>query len=193
MPTDWRKRIKTEKYDMYLGEWRATSRPLRVAQRHLRRRRLADHWNDQKYLDMIKAANVEPDRREAQADVRGGGEVHDPGSDGDDSAVRRRSALGRAAVGRRGCKVSPFDCLSISSSDATIDQALDCAYPEPSPEGNSTMRAYLARRTAELHPVDALSYTLVFMLIHLTPGNPWDNIDKPFAPEVLQSLEQNIT
>jgi ABC-type dipeptide/oligopeptide/nickel transport system permease component len=34
-----------------------------------------------------------------------------------------------------------------------------------------------------------LVYTIIFALIHLTPGNPWDNIDKPFPPEVLQNLE----
>jgi ABC-type dipeptide/oligopeptide/nickel transport system permease component len=33
-----------------------------------------------------------------------------------------------------------------------------------------------------------LVYTIIFALIHLTPGNPWDNVDKPFPPEVLQNL-----
>lgn len=52
------------------------------------------------------------------------------------------------------------------------------------------MRAYLARRLLSFIPSMLSAYTLVFLLIHLTPGNPWDNIDKPFPPEVLQSLEQ---
>jgi ABC-type dipeptide/oligopeptide/nickel transport system permease component len=52
------------------------------------------------------------------------------------------------------------------------------------------MRAYLARRLLSFVPSMLSAYTLVFLLIHLTPGNPWDNIDKPFPPEVLQSLEQ---
>jgi ABC-type dipeptide/oligopeptide/nickel transport system permease component len=52
------------------------------------------------------------------------------------------------------------------------------------------MRAYLARRLLSFIPSMLSAYTLVFFLIHLTPGNPWDNIDKPFPPEVLQSLEQ---
>lgn len=34
-----------------------------------------------------------------------------------------------------------------------------------------------------------LVYTIIFALIHLTPGNPWDNVDKPFPPDVLQNLE----
>jgi ABC-type dipeptide/oligopeptide/nickel transport system permease component len=33
-----------------------------------------------------------------------------------------------------------------------------------------------------------LVYTIIFALIHLTPGNPWDNVDKPFPPQVLQNL-----
>jgi oligopeptide transport system permease protein len=31
-------------------------------------------------------------------------------------------------------------------------------------------------------------YTLVFVLIHATPGNPWDTSNKPFPPQVLQNL-----
>ena len=31
-------------------------------------------------------------------------------------------------------------------------------------------------------------YTLVFGMIHATPGNPWDTGDKPFPPQVLQNL-----
>jgi peptide/nickel transport system permease protein len=34
-----------------------------------------------------------------------------------------------------------------------------------------------------------LFYTIIFTLIHLTPGNPWDNIDKPLRPDVLANLE----
>lgn len=34
-----------------------------------------------------------------------------------------------------------------------------------------------------------LFYTLVFVLIKLTPGNPWDTSEKPFRPEVLKALE----
>lgn len=52
------------------------------------------------------------------------------------------------------------------------------------------MRSFLVRRLLSFIPSMLLVYTIVFALIHLTPGNPWDNIDKPFPPEVLQSLEQ---
>src|SRR5712691_6840599 len=52
------------------------------------------------------------------------------------------------------------------------------------------MSSYLVRRVLTFIPSMLLVYTIIFALIHLTPGNPWDNIDKPFAPEVLQSLEQ---
>ncbi len=34
-----------------------------------------------------------------------------------------------------------------------------------------------------------LFYTLIFTLIKLTPGNPWDTEEKPFRPEVLRNLE----
>src|SRR4029077_6970451 len=51
------------------------------------------------------------------------------------------------------------------------------------------MRSYQVRRVLSFVPSMLLVYTLIFGLIHLTPGNPWDTIDKPFAPEVLQSLE----
>jgi oligopeptide transport system permease protein len=34
-----------------------------------------------------------------------------------------------------------------------------------------------------------LFYSLVFILIQLTPGNPWDTGEKPFRPEVLARLE----
>ncbi len=51
------------------------------------------------------------------------------------------------------------------------------------------MGSYLVRRLLSFFPSILLVYTIVFALVHLTPGNPWDNIDKPFAPEVLASLE----
>jgi ABC-type dipeptide/oligopeptide/nickel transport system permease component len=34
-----------------------------------------------------------------------------------------------------------------------------------------------------------LFYTLVFVLIKLTPGNPWDTGDKPLRPDVIRLLE----
>lgn len=51
------------------------------------------------------------------------------------------------------------------------------------------MRAFLIRRLLSFIPTMLLFYTLVFTLIKLTPGNPWDTGEKPFRPEVLERLE----
>src|SRR6266851_2710344 len=51
------------------------------------------------------------------------------------------------------------------------------------------MSTYLIRRVLSVIPSMLLVYTIIFALIHLTPGNPWDNVDKPYPAEVLQNLE----
>jgi ABC-type dipeptide/oligopeptide/nickel transport system permease component len=51
------------------------------------------------------------------------------------------------------------------------------------------MRTFVVRRLLSFIPSMLLFYTIIFVLIQLTPGNPWDNIDKPFRPEVLANLE----
>jgi oligopeptide transport system permease protein len=51
------------------------------------------------------------------------------------------------------------------------------------------MRAFLIRRLLSFIPTMLLFYTLIFTLIKLTPGNPWDTQEKPFRPEVLRNLE----
>jgi oligopeptide transport system permease protein len=51
------------------------------------------------------------------------------------------------------------------------------------------MRAFLIRRLLSFFPTMLLFYTLVFILIKLTPGNPWDTTEKPFRPDVLRILE----
>jgi oligopeptide transport system permease protein len=51
------------------------------------------------------------------------------------------------------------------------------------------MRAFLIRRLLSFIPTMLLFYTLLFTLIKLTPGNPWDTSEKPFRPEVLAKLE----
>jgi len=62
VPTDWRTRIKTESYDMYLGQW-ITDFPDPYEWHNV----IFDgdawqtKWNDQTYLGMIRAANVETD------------------------------------------------------------------------------------------------------------------------------------
>jgi oligopeptide transport system permease protein len=50
------------------------------------------------------------------------------------------------------------------------------------------VRTYLIRRLLTFIPSMLVVYTLVFGLIHATPGNPWDTSDKPFPPQVLQNL-----
>lgn len=50
------------------------------------------------------------------------------------------------------------------------------------------MRTYLIRRGLTFIPSMLVVYTLVFVLIHATPGNPWDTGNKPFPPQVLQNL-----
>ena len=52
------------------------------------------------------------------------------------------------------------------------------------------MSAFLIRRLLSFFPTMLLFYTLVFVLIQLTPGNPWDTAEKPFRPEVLRALEE---
>ena len=54
------------------------------------------------------------------------------------------------------------------------------------------MRAYLIRRLLSFIPTMLLFYTLVFVLIQMTPGNPWDTAEKPFRPEVLAVLEEKF-
>jgi ABC-type dipeptide/oligopeptide/nickel transport system permease component len=51
------------------------------------------------------------------------------------------------------------------------------------------MRTFLIRRALSFIPTMLLFYTLVFILIKLTPGNPWDTAEKPFRGDVLAKLE----
>jgi len=51
------------------------------------------------------------------------------------------------------------------------------------------VRTYLIRRLLTFIPSMLVVYTLVFVMIHATPGNPWDTGDKPFPPQVLRNLE----
>jgi oligopeptide transport system permease protein len=50
------------------------------------------------------------------------------------------------------------------------------------------VRTYLIRRALTFIPSMLVVYTLVFVLIHATPGNPWDTGQKPFPAQVLQNL-----
>src|SRR6478672_6110837 len=50
------------------------------------------------------------------------------------------------------------------------------------------MRTFLIRRLLSFIPTMLLFYTLVFTLIKLTPGNPWDTQEKPLNKDVLSLL-----
>lgn len=51
------------------------------------------------------------------------------------------------------------------------------------------MGAYLVRRLLLAVPTMVIVYTLAFVLIHATPGGPWDNAEKPLAPQVIANLK----
>jgi len=52
------------------------------------------------------------------------------------------------------------------------------------------MRTFLIRRLLSFIPTMLLFYTLVFILIQLTPGNPWDTGEKPYPREVLEKKKK---
>jgi len=47
---------------------------------------------------------------------------------------------------------------------------------------------YLFRRLALALPTIAIVYTVTFLLVHATPGGPWDNAEKPLAPQVIENI-----
>lgn len=51
------------------------------------------------------------------------------------------------------------------------------------------MGQYAARRLLGLLPTLLAVYTITFLLIHLTPGGPWDS-DKPLPPEAKAALDK---
>jgi len=48
--------------------------------------------------------------------------------------------------------------------------------------------AYLLRRLLLAIPTIAIVYTVAFLLVHATPGGPWDNAEKPLAPQVIENI-----
>ena len=50
------------------------------------------------------------------------------------------------------------------------------------------MGAYLVRRLLLAVPTMAVVYTVAFLLVHATPGGPWDNAEKPLAPQVIENI-----
>lgn len=49
--------------------------------------------------------------------------------------------------------------------------------------------AYVIRRVLALIPTLLVIYTLTFLLIHATPGGPWDSGEKPIPPSVQEKLK----
>lgn len=50
------------------------------------------------------------------------------------------------------------------------------------------MGAYLVRRLLLAIPTLAVVYTAAFLLVHATPGGPWDTAEKPLAPQVMENI-----
>ncbi len=51
------------------------------------------------------------------------------------------------------------------------------------------MRTYLLRRLLMFIPIMLAVYTLVFFVMHATPGGPWDNTERPLTEAALRNLE----
>ncbi len=51
------------------------------------------------------------------------------------------------------------------------------------------MGRYTIRRLIGLIPTLLAVYTITFLLIHITPGGPWDS-DKPLSPEAKAALDK---
>ncbi len=54
------------------------------------------------------------------------------------------------------------------------------------------MGRYAIRRILLLVPTLLAVYTISFLLIHATPGGPWDGGDKPLPPEALKALNDKF-
>jgi len=50
------------------------------------------------------------------------------------------------------------------------------------------MGIYITKRLGLALPTILVVYTLAFVLIHATPGGPWDNAEKPLAPQVIENI-----
>ncbi|HUZ03275.1 MAG TPA: ABC transporter permease [Thermomicrobiaceae bacterium] len=51
------------------------------------------------------------------------------------------------------------------------------------------MGRYVVRRLLLAVPTLLLIYTLAFVMVHATPGGPWDNAEKPLPPDVIQNIK----
>jgi oligopeptide transport system permease protein len=52
------------------------------------------------------------------------------------------------------------------------------------------MRTYILQRLLMFIPVMLAVYTLVFLVMHATPGGPWDNFERPLPEAILNNLRE---
>ena len=120
VPTDWRQRIRTEDYDMYFGQW-VTDFPDPYEWHNV----IFDgdawqtKWDDQTYIDMIRAANVEidPDKRNAMFTDAEKYRIQDQ------MATIPLFSSGRIWVAQpwvENLKISPYDGPLLNINDITI-------------------------------------------------------------------------
>ncbi|HEU5422840.1 MAG TPA: ABC transporter permease, partial [Nitrolancea sp.] len=50
------------------------------------------------------------------------------------------------------------------------------------------MGTYIARRLLLVIPTILAVYTITFVLMHATPGGPWDNADRPLSAQAIANL-----
>jgi oligopeptide transport system permease protein len=77
----------------------------------------------------------------------------------------------------------------VSAGRHNSAHSAEFSFPPAFYGGSQDVRTYLIRRLLTFIPSMLVVYTLVFAMIHATPGNPWDTGDKPFPPQVLKNLE----
>jgi len=52
------------------------------------------------------------------------------------------------------------------------------------------MGTYIIRRLLLVIPTLLVVYTLAFLMIHATPGGPWDNAEKPLPPDIILNIKK---
>lgn len=120
VPSDWRTRIRTESYDMYLGQW-VTDYPDPHEWHNVIHEGDAwqSHWQDQTYLDMIAAANVEVDPAK-RLEMYAAAEAY---MIRDQTATIPLYTVGRLWVIQpwvQGLALSPYDGPLLTINDVTI-------------------------------------------------------------------------
>jgi oligopeptide transport system permease protein len=52
------------------------------------------------------------------------------------------------------------------------------------------VRTYILQRLLMFIPIMLAVYTLVFIVMHATPGGPWDHTERPLPPAILNNLRE---